>query len=295
MKIGVIYPQVELGGDPDAVRRFGLAAEELGYDHLLAYDHVVGASHDREPKLWGPYNETHPFHDPFMLFSYLAGITTRIEFVTGILILPQRQTVLVAKQATDLDLLSHQRFRMGVGIGWNYVEYDALGQDFKTRGRRVDEQIDLLRRLWVEPLITYNGRFDRIDNACIVPRPKRLIPIWIGGMSEPAYRRGAQLGDGFIFDTGVRGPPDVMSFFKAAKEKVRSVNQYRKEYGRDHLPFGMQLQLVYARSPTETADLVRGWEDLGGTHAAVQTMHRGFKTVEAHVDYIAELKHHLGF
>src|SRR6201996_2884514 len=157
VKIGVIYPQTDLRGDPVAVRRIGLSTERLGFDHLLGYDHVLGASHDREPKLSGPYTEKDPFHDPFVMFGYLAGITQRIELVTGILILPQRQTALVARQAADLDLLSGERFRLGVGIGWNYVEYDALGQNFGTRGKRIEEQVDLLRRLWSEPLVDFKG------------------------------------------------------------------------------------------------------------------------------------------
>jgi probable F420-dependent oxidoreductase len=172
MKIGLIYPQNELG-DPAAVKAIGLAAEEMGYDHLVAYDHVLGATHDREPKLWGPYTEKHPFHDPFVMFAYLAGLTERIELVSGVLILPQRPTALVARQAADLDLLCGERFRMGVGVGWNYVEYDALGQDFATRGRRIAEQVPLLRRLWSEPLVTFDGEFDKIDRASTLPHHRR--------------------------------------------------------------------------------------------------------------------------
>src|SRR3954447_7080327 len=163
MKIGAVYPQTELRGDPTAVGRLGRAVEELGFDHILAYDHVLGAVHaDRERPLTGPYNEHDPFHDPFVMFGYLAGITERIQFATGILILPQRPTALVARQAADLDLFSHGRFRLGVGVGWNYVEYDALGQDFHTRGKRQEEQIELLRRYWTEPVVSFEGRFDRV-------------------------------------------------------------------------------------------------------------------------------------
>ncbi|WP_125182813.1 TIGR03619 family F420-dependent LLM class oxidoreductase, partial [Minwuia thermotolerans] len=187
MRLGVVFPQIEIAGDAEAVRRIVLAAEELEYDYILAYDHVVKAVHaDRVPELEGPYTENDPFHDPFVLFGYAAGITKRIEFTTGVLILPQRQTVLVAQQAADVDILSGGRLRLGVGIGWNYVEYDALGENFRTRGRRADEQIGFLRRLWEEPVVSFDGRFDRIDRAGINPRPKRSIPIWIGGVSEPA-------------------------------------------------------------------------------------------------------------
>src|SRR4030088_1246578 len=163
MQIGVVYPQNELRGDPSAVRRIGRAVEDLGFDHLLAYDHVLGAVHaDRTPPITGPYTEHAPFHDPFVMFAYLAGITERIGFATGILILPQRPTALVARQAADVDLLSGGRLRLGVGVGWNPVEYEALGQDFRTRGARSEEQIEVLRALWDEPLVTYRGRWHTI-------------------------------------------------------------------------------------------------------------------------------------
>jgi probable F420-dependent oxidoreductase len=172
--IGIVYPQTELRGDPVAVGRIGRAVEDLGFDYLLAYDHVLGAVHaDRTPALTGPYTENDPFHDPFVMFGYLAGITERIEFTTGILILPQRQTALVARQAADVDLLSSGRLRLGVGIGWSPVEYDALGQDFTTRGAREEEQIQLLRKLFTEPVVDFEGRFDRIDRAALVPKPTR--------------------------------------------------------------------------------------------------------------------------
>src|SRR3954470_23014129 len=170
MQIGVVYPQIELGGDPAAVRRIGRAVEDLGFDHLLAYDHVLGAVHvDRTPPLTGPYTEHDPFHDPFVMFAYLAGITERIGFATGILILPQRQTALVARQAADVDLLSGGRLRLGVGVGWNYVEYEALGYNFRGRGRRQEEQIDVLRRLFTDPVVDFTGDFHRIDRVSLNP------------------------------------------------------------------------------------------------------------------------------
>ena len=203
MQIGVVYPQIELGGDPAAVRRFGRAVEELGFDHLLAYDHVLGAVHaDRTPRLTGPYTEQDPFHDPFVMFGYLAGMTERIGFATGVLILPQRQTALVARQAADVELLSGGRLRLGVGVGWSPVEYEALGQDFRTRGARQEEQIELLRRLFTEPVVDFAGRFDRVDRAALLPKPARPVPIWLGGSSEKAFDRAARLGDGFIFFGG---------------------------------------------------------------------------------------------
>ncbi len=276
MEIGVIYPQTELQGDPEAVRCIGLATEELGFAHLLAYDHVLGATHDREPKLQGPYTEEHPFHDPLIMFAYLAGITRRIEFVTGVLILPQRQTALVARQAADLDLLSGQRLRLGVGLGWNYVEYDALGQDFATRGRRLEEQVELLRRLWDEPLVTFEGAFDHIDRAALLPRPKRRIPIWLGGFADVALRRAARIADGFIFADG------AVDAFEAAPRLL----QYLRDEGRPAEGFGLHCNMLRAKSPEAVTETVHRWRDLGGTQASVSTMGQGFTTIDEHIGYL---------
>ncbi len=148
MRLGAVFPQTEVGSDPATARDLAQVVEESGFDHLLAYDHVLGASHDREPKLMGPYTEESLFHEPFVLFGFLAAATSRLELVTGVLILPQRQTALVAKQAAEVDVLSGGRLRLGVGVGWNYVEYDALNQKFSDRGKRQEEQIEVLLRLW---------------------------------------------------------------------------------------------------------------------------------------------------
>jgi probable F420-dependent oxidoreductase len=170
MHIGVVFPQTELGGDVGAVRAYALRVAELGYHHVLAYDHVVGADPEVHTPWQGPYDVTTTFHEPFVLFGYMAAIT-ELEMVTGIIILPQRQTALVAKQAAEVDLLTRGRFRLGIGLGWNAVEYEALGQDFTTRGRRVEEQVDLLRRLWTERSVTYEGSFDRVTGAGLAPLP----------------------------------------------------------------------------------------------------------------------------
>ena len=282
VKFGVVYPQIELHGDPQAVRGFGAAAEELGFDHILAYDHVLGAVHaDREPPLIGPYTEHDPFHDPFVMFSYLAGRTERLEFVTGVVILPQRQTVLVARQAADLALLSNGRLRLGVGTGWNYVEYDALGQPFNRRGARMDEQIELLRTLWTEPVVSFDGEFDTVDRASLVPRPEQAVPIWIGGFSEPPLRRAARLGDGFIFagssrDVGWQWPmlQDLLS------EQGRSVEGFGAE------------RVVRRNEPAAAVDELRGWEAAGGTHGSVVTMGLGFESLDEHLDYIGKVAAH---
>jgi probable F420-dependent oxidoreductase len=280
MKIGVIYPQNELNGDPEGVRRIGLATEELGFDHLLTYDHVVGATHDREPKLNGPYTEKHPLHDPFVMFSYLAALTQRIELITGILILPQRQTVLVARQAADLDLLSNQRFRLGVGIGWNYVEYDALGQNFRTRGERVAEQIELLRTLWSQPLVDFKGKFDRVDRAALVPRPRRAIPIWLSGFVDAALQRAAKIADGFIFADGAAD----------AFDQLTRLRGYLQDAGRATESFGLHCNMLRVKTPDAVADFAQRWRDAGGTHASVNTMGQRFTTIEQHIDYLKRVK-----
>jgi probable F420-dependent oxidoreductase len=276
MKVGVIYPQTELKGDPAAVHRIGVAAEELGYHHLLVYDHVLGATHDRSPELTGPYTEKEPFHDPLVMFAYLAGITRRIEFVTGILILPQRQTALVARQAADLDLLSQQRLRLGIGIGWNYVEYDALGQDFRVRGKRVGEQIGLLRRLWSEDLVSFKGSYDAIDRAALNPRPKRPIPIWLGGFADVALQRAVSIGDGFIF---VDGAADAF-------EQIGKIKQYLQQASRPLEGFGLHCNMLRAKTPKDVVDTLSRWRDAGGTHASVVTMGQKFTTIDAHIDYM---------
>lgn len=291
MKIGAAYPQIELGGDPLAVDRIGRAVEALGYDHLLMYDHVVGAVHEnRVPPLWehGPYTDKHPFHDPLVVFGYLAGITKSIELVTGVLILPQRQTVLVAKQATDIDLLSNGRLRLGVGTGWNYVEYDALGQDFATRGPRLTEQIEYLRRLWAEPLLSFAGKFDSLDRGAIIPRPKRQIPIWCGGFAEPSFKRAAKLADGYIFGS-------ALDYGLHGWERVR---HHLQQAGRSVAGFGAEYLLQTASAGgldvKAGVDAVKRWQDAGGTHVSVVTMGLGYTTIEQHIDHLAEIRQRIG-
>ncbi|HEX7753176.1 MAG TPA: LLM class F420-dependent oxidoreductase [Novosphingobium sp.] len=281
MKIGVKYPTREVRTNPDAVRTFCRAAEELGYSHLLLPDHVVKCPHEgREPKLTGPYTEKDSFDDPFVFFGFVAGIST-LEMVTGVLVLPQRQTVLVAQQAANVDLLSSGRLRLGVGIGWNYVEYDALGQDFKTRAKRFEEQVGFLRRLWAEPVFSFEGRFDRIDRAGINPLPDRQIPLWIGGHSEVAYERGARLGDGFVFAGDGQSGVDALA----------RVRHHLGELGRDVDSYGTELLTLFARSEQESADYLRMFRDAGGTHGSVRTTDKGLGSdIRAHIDYMAEIK-----
>ena len=286
MEIGVVYPQNELRGDPTAVRRIGRAAEDLGFSHLLAYDHVLGAVHaDRTPPLPGPYNERDPFHERLVMFAYLAGIIERIGFATGILILPQRQTALVARQATDVDLFSGGRLRLGVGLGWSHVEYEALGQEWRARGARQEEQIELLRRLFTGPVVDFSGRFHRIDRAALVPKPARPIPIWLGGSSEAAFDRAARLADGFIFFGG--GLAHNVDAWNRLRERVGALGRSVEDFGGDWivLPQG---------GIDDLAAEVDAWREAGGTHVSVVTMGLGLDSVEGHIDYLTSVANILG-
>ena len=196
MKLGAIFPQLEIGNDPAAIRDWAQAVEQMGYDHILVFDHGLGAHPDRfEGKFRPPYTHEMPFHEPFVLFGYLAALTERVELTTGILILPQRQTALVAKQAAQTDVLSGGRLRLGVGIGWNHVEYEALGENFRNRGRRMEEQVALMRRFWAEDLVDFNGRYHHVHQAGINPLPlRRSIPVWMGGgADEPGAGASSRL------------------------------------------------------------------------------------------------------
>jgi probable F420-dependent oxidoreductase len=275
MNIGVVFPQTELGGDVGAVRAYGQAAEALGYTHLVAYDHVVGA----DPKVhagWaGPYDVSTTFHEPFVMFGYLAAITS-LELVTGIIILPQRQTALVAKQAAEVDLLTRGHFRLGVALGWNPVEYEALGQSFHQRGRRLSEQIGVLRRLWTETSITHTGTFDTIVGAGIAPLPiQRPIPIWIGGVSDAAYRRIGRLGDGWF----PRIPPD-----ERLERALEIIGAAAREAGRDAGSVGMEARVSWAPADTDQfSTQVEEWRQAGATHLTVDTMSTGQTTVDDHI------------
>jgi probable F420-dependent oxidoreductase len=277
MKIGVVFPQTEIGPDAGAVRAYAQRVEELGFTHLLAYDHVVGADPAVHQGWDGPYDVTTTFHEPLVLFGYLAALTS-LELVTGIVILPQRQTALVAKQAAEVDLLTGGRFRLGVGLGWNAVEYEALGQDFSTRGRRAEEQVDLLRRLWTEPSITYHGRYDQVTGAGLAPLPvQRPIPIWFGAQSDRAYRRVGRLADGW-FPQASPGPK--------LDEARSTVEHAAVEAGRDPARIGMEGRVSWRGSPEELAEQVAAWRDAGATHVSINTMGAGLGAVDNHLSVL---------
>jgi probable F420-dependent oxidoreductase len=282
MQIGASYPTTEVPADPAVVRKFIRAVEQIGFSYVMLYDHVLVCPHeDRDPPLTGPYTNKDSFHDPLVLFAYMVALSETLEFATGVLVLPQRQTALLAQQAAGLARLSEGRFRMGVGIGWNYVEYAALGQNFKTKARRMDEQIGLLRELWTNPVVSFEGQFDRIDRAGLNPLPPRNVPLWLGGYSEPAYERGAKLGDGFIFAAPAQG----------AVEAWGRVQHHLREVGRNTNGYGRELLALFAKDEAETADYLKIWRDAGGTHGCAPSMGKGLGAdIDAHIDYLADVK-----
>jgi probable F420-dependent oxidoreductase len=281
MQIGVVFPQTEIGAAVADVRRYGTTVEELGFAHLLAYDHVLGADPDAHAPWRGPYNVHTTFHEPFVMFGYLAGCT-RLELVTGVIILPQRQTALVAKQAAEVDLLTEGRFRLGVGIGWNAVEYEALGESFSDRGRRMSEQIPLLRRLLTEQVVTHDGEFDRITGAGLAPLPvQRPIPIWIGGQSAPAYRRIGRLADGWFPQV----PPG-----RQLDEARAIVSAAAIQAGRDPATLGMEGRVSWSSDGVEkVVDHIVRWRDSGATHVSINTMGAGLNTVDDHLAVLARV------
>jgi probable F420-dependent oxidoreductase len=275
MQVGVVFPQTELGGDVGAVRAYGEQVEALGYRHILAFDHVVGADPSVHTGWNGPYDVKTTFHEPMVLFGFLAGITRSLEFVTGVIILPQRQTVLVAKQAAEVDLLSSGRFRLGIGIGWNTVEYQALGEDFGNRGKRSEEQIELMRRLWTEESVTFDGRYHHVTGAGLAPLPvQRPIPIWIGANSTRGLERAGRMADGW-FPMVVPGPD-----LDAARSVV---DRAAVDAGRDPKSIGMEAWVKWQGSADDVVTKVDKWVQVGASHISINTMGAGLETVDDHL------------
>ena len=287
MRLGVVFPQTEIGTDPIAARDYAQAAESLGYDHLLAFDHVLGANADSRPGWSGAYRHTDSFLEPFLLFAHLAAVTERLELVTGVIILPQRQTTLVAKQTATLDVLSGGRLRLGVGIGWNTVEYEALGQNFHNRGLRSEEQVEVLRRLWTQELVSYEGRWHKITDAGLNPLPvQRPIPVWFGGRAEPLLRRVARIGDGWfpLFQPDAEGVATV--------ERMKG---YARDAGRDPVDIGIESWVsIGDRRPEDWLADAQAWKSAGATHVSVNTMRAGLSSPDAHIDAIRRFKEPAG-
>ena len=281
MRIGVVFPQFEFGSDPTAIRDYAQAAEELGFAHIGADDHVIGPNPNRPGGWSGWVTFRTPFIEPLVLFSFMAAVTRQIEFETCVLLLPQRQTVLVAKQAAGLDLLSGGRLRLGLGIGWNVIEYASLGENFHNRGKRVEEQVALLRRLWTEPHVDFQGSWHNIPDAGISPLPiQRPIPIWLGGQSEPVIRRAAKIADGWM---PLYSSPDQ------ARPGLDLLDRCLAETGRSRAGFGLEARLSYGTGNLdEWSRQLSAWESFGATHISLLTTKCGLATPEAH---IAALRH----
>ena len=294
MKTGAVFPQTEIGSDPAAVRDYVQAVEELGYAHMMVYDHVLGADTSHHANWEGSYTSESMFHEPFVLFGYLAGITTKIELVTAVLILGQRQTALVAKQAAEVDLLTGGRLRLGVGVGWNHVEYEALNQEFGNRGQRYAEQIKLLREFWTQEVVEFEGQYHKVDHAGVNPQPvQRPIPIWMGAgaranpvPTDRVLRRVARLADGWF---------PQMQPTNDARSTVERLKKFADEAGRDAAEIGMEPRINLGDGDPEFwQEQARVWEDMGATHISVNTMRSGLYSPQDHINAIQQFKEVIG-
>ncbi|MED5207566.1 MAG: LLM class F420-dependent oxidoreductase [Chloroflexota bacterium] len=294
MKTGVVFPQTEIGADPVAVRDYVQAVESLGYAHMMAYDHVLGADTNQHANWEGSYTSESMFHEPFVLFGYLAGVTTTLELVTAVLILSQRQTALVAKQAAEVDLLTGGRLRLGVGVGWNHVEYEALNQDFSNRGRRYAEQIPLLREFWTNDVVGFDGKYHKVDHAGVNPLPvQRPIPIWMGAgaranpvPTDRVLSRVASLADGWF---------PQMQPGDDAKFTVERLQTFLSEVGRESSSMGMEARINLADGNPEIWQAhANAWQSMGATHVSINTMRAGLNSPQDHIDAIQKFKEVIG-
>ena len=273
MKYGIVFPQTEIGNDVDDLHTFFVEIERMGFDYVMIYDHVIGVNRGRLGQ--GPYDSDTPFHEVFTLFSWAAALTTGLEFALGVLILPQRQTVLAAKQATQIDILSSGRFRLGIGVGWNKLEMQSLGYDFHIRGKRIEEQVDVMRLLWENHEVTFKGDFHDFQQVGINPRPVNRIPVWFGGKADAVLRRMARQGDGWL--------PNAVSP-DAAKPILADLHRYLQENDRNPAEFGIDMRINAGQQPEhEWQPFIASWRELGATHMAIHTMNAGFKHVDDHL------------
>ena len=280
MEIGAVFPHNEIGTDPQAIKDYAQGVEELGVTHLLIYDHVLGADRDRPGGFEGPYDKDVAFHEPFTTFAFIAAVTKKLDMITTVMILPQRQTVLVAKQAAELAILSNNRFKLGIGVGWNTVEYTGLNENFKNRGKRQEEQVELMRLLWESEVLEYKGDYHHIDKASINPRPSKSVPIWFGGGAPQLIERCADLGDGWI---PLMGPNE------AARKTLAAIKEKRESKGLYWDNFGVQAQAQYAGGDAERWNKhAEKWRNLGASHLAIATHNAEPTNIEGHLGRIKE-------
>jgi probable F420-dependent oxidoreductase len=285
MRIGVAFPTTEIGTDPAVIRDFAQAVEDLGFDHITAIDHVLQAETAEADDWRSYYTRDNTFHEPFVLFGFLAAVTRTLELSTAILILPQRPAILVAKQAAELDVLSGGRLRLGVGIGWNALEFDALGQSFRNRARRIEEQVALMRALWTNEIITFDGEWHAVESAGLNPLPvQQPIPVWFGAFEPPAIKRAGRMGDGWFLNPRI-APGDE------AKTQIAIFRKAAEDTGRDPSALGIDVTLhIGDREPEEWAQQVTDWQAHGVTHVTLRTMYAGLATPDDHIDVLKRFK-----
>ncbi|MDC0035784.1 LLM class F420-dependent oxidoreductase [Chloroflexi bacterium] len=275
MRVGAVFPQTEAGTDIGAITDYIQNVESLGFDHILAFDHVLGANATSRPKWSGAYQHTDSFYEPITFYSYVAAITSRLELATGVIILPQRQTALFAKQSATLDLISGGRLRLGIGTGWNQVEYEALGENFHNRGKRSEEQINLLRKLWSQELISFKGKFHTVTDAGLNPLPPRKsIPIWFGGMADPVLERVAKIGDGWL----PLGTPN-----EERKNAFDQLKRYLEQNSRSMNDIGVEAMISLKNSDTDIKKELSSWAQMGATHISINTMNCGLEFPREHI------------
>ena len=288
LQIGAVFPQTEISADPKALATYAIAVEEMGYDYIVAFGHVIGANMTNRPA-WKPlrggppaYTLASMFHEPFVLFGYLSHVTKRVGLATGVLILSQRQAVLVAKQAAEVDVLSNGRLRLGVGIGWNNLEYEALDMNWRNRGKRSEEQVEVMRQLWTQKTVNYSGKWHSIPEMGLNPLPvQRPIPIWFGGRSEPLLERIGRVGDGWFANAGPTQVAEGVEKIAAAAEKA----------GRDPKSIGLEImESMINRSPEEAAERAQQWKPLDLTHIALNTMGANLSGVDQHLEALQKFK-----
>lgn len=281
MKIGLLFPQTEIGSDPAGLAEFARAAVEHGFDHLVSYEHVLGAVPERLPPNYAPYGIEDAFHEVLTVYAYLAAVAPELGLATGVLVLPQRQTALVAKQAAQLSLLTRGQFRLGVGLGWNFAEFEGLGMNFANRAARMEEQIQLMRRLWTEPVVHFEGKFEQVIGCGLRPLPPQPVPLWIGGSAAPALRRAAALGDGWFPLRPLEGG------WPATLEQMR---EWRQQAGRSWEGFGMEARVNWKEGWRQELEQWRSW---GASHVYLSTMGLGLHGPAAHLEAIGKIAREL--
>ena len=275
MQYGAFFPTRDMPADRIQIRDWAQAAEEIGFDYIEVSDHVLGADREKIPGFEGPYDADDSFHETFTTIAYMAAITEKVGFASGVLILPQRQTALVAKQAAEVAILSNNRLRLGVGTGWNKIEYEALNEDFASHGARQSEQIEVMRALWSQDVVDFHGKYHRIDQAGFNPRPSQPVPLWFGGSAPALVRRCARLGDGWI---------PLMGPSAAAAEIIGELQRQRAELGKNWADFSILAQAQYAGgTPERWRGHAGKWQALGATHMAIATHNAGVTDVDGHL------------